>query len=76
MLIYEEDARHFDKLPDASAPPIGLYVTEADLGGWVSQEERLEDVKGRHGRGGGLERRVEKFDAEDDCEYPSLKELS
>jgi hypothetical protein len=61
-----------EELPDVSSPPIGVFVTEEDLGGWVSGEGREQVLKGRHGRGGGLERKIERFDAEDDCELYRL----
>lgn len=62
-----EHENHDEGLPDVTSPPIGLFVKADDLGGWVSEEGREAELKGRHGRSGGLERRVEQFDAEDDC---------
>lgn len=63
------DGHEGEELPDVTSPPIGVYVTENDLGGWVSEEGREQVLKGRHGRGGGLERKIERFDAEDDCKF-------
>jgi hypothetical protein len=63
------DKRHVEELPDVTSPPIGLFVTDDDLGGWISEEGREDELKGKNGRSGGLERNVEKFDAEDDCEF-------
>lgn len=67
MLVYERDrGGHTEAIPDVTSPPIGLFVTEEELGGWISEEGREALLAGRRGRG-GLERKVERFDAKDDC---------
>ncbi|CZR51156.1 uncharacterized protein PAC_01031 [Phialocephala subalpina] len=68
MWVYDTDTAHLDELPDVTSPPIGLFVTEEDLGGWITEEGRIAELEKGRGRGGGLERKIEKFDAEDDCD--------
>ncbi|KAI0165336.1 hypothetical protein GGR52DRAFT_575424 [Hypoxylon sp. FL1284] len=49
------------------SPPVGLYVDEdKDLGGWVPA--RTGDAVTNRYRNGVLIRKIEPFDAEDDCE--------
>jgi hypothetical protein len=62
-----DDMQHSEELPDVTSPPIGLFIKEDDLGGWVGEEGREEELNGRRGKAGGLERKIERFDAEDDC---------
>ena len=50
------------------SPPIGLYIKEdADLGGWVLSDAVVE-MK-RNSADGQLKRKMEHFDAEDDCDF-------
>ncbi|KAI1208212.1 uncharacterized protein F4807DRAFT_468798 [Annulohypoxylon truncatum] len=48
------------------SPPIGIYIDEADFGGWVpvGMEEKITNKY----RNGELIRKFEAFDAEDDCD--------
>jgi hypothetical protein len=68
MWVYDSDKMHLDDLPDVTSPLIGLFITEKDLGGWITEEGRIAELEKGRGRGGGLERKIEKFDAEDDCD--------
>ncbi|KAE8447852.1 hypothetical protein EG329_010081 [Mollisiaceae sp. DMI_Dod_QoI] len=68
MLAYDEDTVHIDRLPNITSPPIGLFVTEEDLGGWITEEGRIAELEKGRGRNGGLERKIERFDADDDCD--------
>lgn len=69
MPVYRHTGSHSDPLPDVTSPAIGLFVSDEDLGGWISEEGRVVEVAKR---AGGLQRKIEKFDANDDCKFPSI----
>ncbi|CAG8981390.1 hypothetical protein HYALB_00009602 [Hymenoscyphus albidus] len=65
MPVYRQTDSHTDPLPDLISPPIGMFVSEEDLGGWISEDGRVIEVSKR---AGGLQRKIENFDANDDCD--------
>lgn len=72
MPVYRHTSSHPDPLPDITSPPIGVFISEEDLGGWISEEGRVIEVAKR---AGGLQRKIEKFDANDDCKFPKIYSL-
>ncbi|KAG9231383.1 hypothetical protein BJ875DRAFT_517370 [Amylocarpus encephaloides] len=68
MKVYRETPMHSEPLPDVTSPPIGLFVKDEDLGGWKNEADRVAEVRRRAGRAGAFERKIEKFDANDDCD--------
>ncbi|TFK33930.1 hypothetical protein BDQ12DRAFT_727356 [Crucibulum laeve] len=52
--------------PGEFCPPVGCYVSEEDLGGWEKSKDRKE-IPPQMGIG-FLDRRLEKFNPEDDCD--------